>query len=102
MASLSTNALLQKAPALFARLRTLWSLVTIRRRARSLRIAETVSLGDKRFVAVLEFERQRFLIGVTSQSVSLLQGLGAPQLPATLNSSGAGPDARREESGEPS
>jgi hypothetical protein len=106
MASLSTNSLLQRTPALLARLRSLWSCVSIRRRERSLRIGETVSLGDKRFVAVLEFERQRFLIGVTSQSVSLLQGLGASQLPATIPSPSANPvDARPytgEDTGEPS
>lgn len=106
MGSVTTNSLLQRTPALLARLRTLWNHVTIRRRERSLRIAETVSLGDKRFVAVLEFERQRFLIGVTNQSVSLLQGLGASQLPPTaLSTSVSSGDARsntRENTGEPS
>ncbi len=104
MASLSTNSLLQRTPALLARLRSLWSRVSIRRRERSLRISETVSLGDKRFVAILEFERQRFLIGVTSQSVSLLQGLGTPQLPPTIPSASASPDDAppytREDTGE--
>jgi flagellar biogenesis protein FliO len=84
MASLSTTSLLQKTPSLLARLRTLLRNLTIRRRDRSLRIAETVSLGDKRFVAILEFERQRFLIGITSQSVSLLQALGAQQSAPTV------------------
>jgi flagellar biogenesis protein FliO len=103
MASLSTNSLLQRTPALLARLRALWSHVTIRRRDRSLRIAETVSLGDKRFVAILEFEHQRFLIGITSQSVSLLQALAAPQLPPTLPAAPANrKENAREINGEPS
>jgi flagellar biogenesis protein FliO len=85
---------LHGTPALLARLRSLWSRVTFRRRQRSLRVCETVSLGDKRLVAVLEFERQRFLIGVTSQSVSLLhvpmpRSLGALGLPATFPATGA-------------
>lgn len=83
------DSLLHGTPALLARLRSLWGRVCVRRRRRSLRVCETVSFGDKRFVAVLEFERQRFLIGVTSQSVSLLQSLGAPGLPAALPATGA-------------
>jgi flagellar biogenesis protein FliO len=81
MPSAFTESLLHRTPALFARLRSIWGRVSVRRRERSLRVCETVSLGDKRFVAVLEFERQRFLIGVTSQSVSLLQGLGSSCVP---------------------
>jgi flagellar biogenesis protein FliO len=34
-----------------------------------------VPLGDKRFVAVLDFEDQRYLIGGASGSVSLLTAL---------------------------
>ena len=49
--------------------------VRIRRRERALTLCETVSLGDKRYVAVVQFERQRFLLGVTPQSVALLQTL---------------------------
>jgi len=103
MASLSTNSLLQRTPALLARLRALWSHVTIRRRDRSLRIAETVSLGDKRFVAILEFERQRFLIGITSQSVSLLQALESSQLPPKVPATSTNRNENaRENNGEPS
>lgn len=42
---------------------------------RRLRLCETVALGEKRFVAVIEFEKRRFLIGGASNSVSLLTEL---------------------------
>jgi flagellar biogenesis protein FliO len=41
-----------------------------------LRLSETLSLGERRFVAVVEFERQKFLIGGTASSVCLLARLG--------------------------
>ena len=44
-------------------------------RRRSLVIQETAGLGEKRFVAVLQFERQRFLIGGGASSVTLLTTL---------------------------
>lgn len=43
---------------------------------RRLRLCESVSLGEKRLVAVVEYERQRFLIGGSAQSVNLLARLG--------------------------
>jgi len=42
-----------------------------------LRLRESLSLGERRFVAVVEFERQQFLIAGTSNSVSLLAQLPA-------------------------
>lgn len=39
---------------------------------RQLRLAETVSLGDKRFVALVEVGPERFLIGGTSQALTVL------------------------------
>jgi flagellar biogenesis protein FliO len=56
--------------------------ISIHRRERSLRLCETLPLGEKRLLAVVQFDRQRFLIGATSQSVSLLQRLDDfPNLP---------------------
>jgi flagellar biogenesis protein FliO len=74
MSSVVTNSGLQRMPAL-SWLRHLFGHIRIRRRERALRIAETVSLGEKRLVAVLEFEEQQFLIGVTNQSITLLRSL---------------------------
>jgi flagellar biogenesis protein FliO len=45
-------------------------------RRRGLRLCESLSLGNKRLVAVVECDDQRFLVGVTAESISLLQTLG--------------------------
>ena len=42
---------------------------------RQLRLRENVPLGGQRFVAVLQFERQNFLIAGTHDSISLLARL---------------------------
>lgn len=41
-----------------------------------LRVAETISLGEKRFVAIVSVEGQEFLIGGGSAGMSLLAQLG--------------------------
>ena len=55
-------------------------IILQRRPARRLRICETLSLGEKRFVAVIRFERQQFLVGGTSNSVAVLARLGQAPL----------------------
>jgi flagellar biogenesis protein FliO len=65
------------AESLLLRVRALFSTVKISRRPRRLRLGETVSLGDKRIVAVIEYENQRFLVAATAQNISLLQTLDA-------------------------
>lgn len=67
------------AAALLGRLRALFSEVKIQRRPRSLRVCETLSLGDKRIVALIECENQRFLVAATAQTISLLQTFTSPQ-----------------------
>jgi flagellar biogenesis protein FliO len=42
---------------------------------KALAVRETAALGDRRFVSVIQFERQRFLIGSSSASVTLLAQL---------------------------
>lgn len=54
-----------------------------RRKTKRLELCDTVSLGDKRFIAVIQFEGERFLVGGAAQSVSML---------ARLSSSTAAPD----------
>jgi hypothetical protein len=44
--------------------------------AKQLRVTETVSLGEKRFVAVVHVEGRKFLIGGGASAVSLLTQLG--------------------------
>jgi flagellar biogenesis protein FliO len=57
------------------RVRTAFSRISFNRR-RGLRLCESLSLGNKRLVAVVECDDQRFLVGVTAESISLLQSLG--------------------------
>ena len=45
------------------------------RRVRRLRVCETLSLGDRRFLAVVEFNRQEFLVGGSGNSFALLARL---------------------------
>jgi flagellar biogenesis protein FliO len=45
------------------------------KKVRSLEVQETAGLGERRFVAVLRFERQRFLIGGSAGSITLLAEL---------------------------
>jgi len=58
-------------------LRWLWGCISIRsvRRERCLRLLEMVNLGEKRFVAVVEYHNEEFLLGGAPGSVSLLSSL---------------------------
>ena len=42
------------------------------RRERRLRLCETVSLGERRLVALIQFDNQPLLVGVTGNSITLL------------------------------
>jgi flagellar biogenesis protein FliO len=42
---------------------------------RRLRLCESLPLGDRRFVAVVEFDQERFLVGGTPSSLVLLSRL---------------------------
>jgi flagellar biogenesis protein FliO len=76
--------LLQRIGATITRL---WGSVHTTRSERKLRVSETVTLGEKRVVAVIVADERRFLIGATPNGVSLLAQLDArrelPQIPAT-------------------
>ena len=47
-------------------------------RPRRLRVSETVSLGEKRFVSIVEVDGTSFLIGGGASNVTLLTSLGGP------------------------
>jgi flagellar biogenesis protein FliO len=49
-----------------------------RRSVRRLRLSETLSLGEKRFLAVVQFQQQEFLVGGAGNSIALLARLDAP------------------------
>lgn len=57
-----------------ARLKVLWRSAPcwIRGKRKALSVCETAAIGDRRFVSVVQFERQRFLIGSSASSVTLL------------------------------
>ena len=63
----------------WTRLRALWQSVSVQRRVRRLRLCESLSLGEKRLIAVVAFEGQRFLVAATSENITLLQTLRAGQ-----------------------
>jgi flagellar biogenesis protein FliO len=52
--------------------------IQVRQNKKRLRVCETVALGDKRFVAVIQVDDQQFLLGGSSTSVSLLAQLEKP------------------------
>ena len=53
-----------------------WSRRAVKvRKPRRLRVCETLSLGERRFLAVIEFDRQEFLVGGTGSSLELLAKL---------------------------
>ncbi len=62
--------------AAVARLRLAWRWVERKRvlqlTSRRLRVAETISLGDKRFVSILQVDGAQFLIGGSATNVQLL------------------------------
>lgn len=82
-------ALARVWPMLTAACWRLWAAIESRRatqRRRSLRVIETVGMGEKRFVAILQVEDQRFLVGGGSAGVSLLARLDAvPEFAAALD-----------------
>lgn len=61
----------------------LWRRVLRLRRSASkrLRLCESLPLGEHRFVAVVEFDTARFLVGGTASSLVLLSRLGDAQEP---------------------
>jgi flagellar biogenesis protein FliO len=70
-------------------LRRIASLASARRRERRLRLCEMLSLGEKRFVAVVEYGREKFLLAGTPRTISLLQRLD-PNLDAANQAPRAG------------
>jgi hypothetical protein len=61
------------------RFKVFWGSVVrragIKRKGKTLSVRETAALGDRRFVSVVQFERQRFLIGSSPSAVTLLAQL---------------------------
>ncbi len=66
-----------------------------RSKRKTLAVRETAALGDRRFVCVIQFERQRFLVGSSPSSVTLLA-----QLPGESASGEDSGEGNEKESGE--
>jgi flagellar biogenesis protein FliO len=54
----------------------LWHKLERRSTPRKLRLCESLSLGEKRFLAIVQFETQQFLVGGGSNNVAVLARLG--------------------------
>lgn len=81
---MKTSTLIEERLADHSQLSGLWALVRrlfanvhIQRRERKLRLCDSLALGEKRMIAVVEFEHQRFLVAATPSNISLLQALPA-------------------------
>ncbi len=48
---------------------------SVQRTQKQLRVCESVSLGEKRFVAVIQVDQERFLIGGAANSIAMLTRL---------------------------
>ena len=49
--------------------------IAVRRRPRTMHLCETLPLGERRFLAVVMVERQKFLVGTAGNSIALLARL---------------------------
>lgn len=91
----------RRAPRLFttaaACLKDVWHFAVRRMRSprKTLAVRETTALGDRRFVSVIQFERQRFLVGSSPSSVTLLA-----RLPDDTQIEDSRGDGGKKESGE--
>jgi flagellar biogenesis protein FliO len=68
--------------------------VKAQRARKNLRVCESVSLGDKRFVAVVQVDGERFLIGGAASSVAMLTKLESKTFAAELARCGEGANAQ--------
>jgi len=57
---------------IWEKLASLLGRVKIRRKAHALRLEETLALGDRRMVAIVEWRGEKLLLGVTPQQITLL------------------------------
>jgi len=54
-------------------MRRLLRLVRIQRNVKELRVRETAALGERRFLALVEWKDEQLLIGVTPGAITLLK-----------------------------
>src|SRR5271165_1162248 len=73
--------------ALLSRIQAAFCKVKFERRTRQLKLCETLSLGEKRLLALVECGGRRFLIAATAQNISLLETLNATDDPEERSAS---------------
>jgi len=76
---LASTPLARLVGVVSARLNTIWRS---QKKRKTLSVCETANLGERRFVAVVQFERQRFLIGASPSSLTLLAQLPDDDAPS--------------------
>jgi flagellar biogenesis protein FliO len=78
-AAFGSGCALRARHRLWQRCRVLWERIIEagKRPPKGLRLCESLSLGERRFVAVIAYRRSRFLLGGTSGSLVLLANLGS-------------------------
>ena len=74
---IGTASMLDLLRSGFARLAGLSRRRIWRRRVRRLCLCETLSLGNRGFIAVVRYDEQQFLVGGTNTSIALLAQLSA-------------------------
>ncbi|HEY0309023.1 MAG TPA: flagellar biosynthetic protein FliO [Acidobacteriaceae bacterium] len=86
------SGILRNAMTLFSRA---WKFLQAKRKIRSgpkrLRLTETISLGERRFVAVVQVDKCRFLIGGSATNVTLLTELDAVESSRRIRKQSASP-----------
>lgn len=58
--------------------------IRCKRKERAMHLCETLSLGDRRFLALVKVEDQKFLVGAAGGSISMLAQLPCPSDSQTL------------------
>jgi flagellar biogenesis protein FliO len=58
-----------------AAFRRVTGTLKVQRNAKAMRLCETVSLGEKRFLAIVQVDEERILIGGSASSIALLTRL---------------------------
>ena len=65
--------------ALWGSAASLWKSVKIRRKTHALHLEETLALGERRMLAIVEWKGEKLLLGVTPQQITLLEPRGTSQ-----------------------
>jgi len=69
-------------------LKSLFGSVRLQRRPRSLRVLESLALGEKRSIIVVGFEDRRYVLGICASSIALLDQLDGTNFTGDAGNSG--------------